>query len=86
MKQGELHEIGSQGVVSEILAGKGELINESTKCVRSQLVSRPLSGAPAKARGGGEGDCMRKTHSCAKTLAPTLSPREREPAEPVLFC
>ncbi len=36
-------------------------------------------------RAGGEGDCMAMLDTCAKSLTPTLSPREREPAEPVIF-
>ncbi len=35
--------------------------------------------------GGGEGDCIAMPETCAKSLTPTLSPREREPAEPVIF-
>ncbi len=36
-------------------------------------------------RAGGEGDCNAMLERCAKSLTPTLSPRERVPAEPVIF-
>ncbi len=49
------------------------------------LVEWSVSGESLGRGRKGEDDCLRKTHSCAKTLTPTLSPREREPAELVIF-
>ncbi len=37
VKQGELHEIGSQGVVSEILAGKRELNIRQVKALAQRF-------------------------------------------------